>query len=183
MSVKEWSWGEPMSEVTSPRDLLAAAIHESACIGHAGEPGTQYCERTRDAIEATPSGALLLARIGETEALREALVDTVAPMLFALEMRHRSIEDWPKRPRLHKRYRAEARRLLDAARAAPDAGLQEERAALREHVWLTDPLSEFWRSLECAIWPDGPASGHGSGTFAVCRDVLIDRIRSLEAAT
>jgi hypothetical protein len=47
---------------------------------------------------------------------------------------------------------------------------------------LADEMSEAWTTVERAIWPDGPASGHGSGVFAGLKARLIATLDAERAA-
>jgi hypothetical protein len=55
----------------------------------------------------------------------------------------------------------------------------DDLAALREA--LADEMSNEWTSVERAIWPDGPASGHGSGAYAGLKASVIRVISTARA--
>lgn len=67
--------------------------------------------------------------------------------------------------------RKRAAALVRAAARQPDPDAGRLRAA------LMDELSEEWTSVERAIWPDGPAHGHGSGAYAALKARIIAVLR------
>lgn len=44
---------------------------------------------------------------------------------------------------------------------------------------LLDEMGEPWLKVERAIWPDGPAHGHGSGEYAGLKAEIIATLRRL----
>jgi hypothetical protein len=47
---------------------------------------------------------------------------------------------------------------------------------------LADEMSEAWTTVERAIWPDGPARGHGSGVYAGLKARIIATLDAERAA-
>ena len=43
---------------------------------------------------------------------------------------------------------------------------------------LTNEMDEAWTSVERAIWPDGPAHGHGSGAYSGLKARIIAVLRA-----
>jgi len=74
------------------------------------------------------------------------------------------------------------------AQALRDDDMETFTAAIREAnrprpaaAGLLDETSEEWTSVERAIWPDGPAHGHGSGAYAVLKAKIIAALASSPA--